>query len=521
MAAREQPRYRAWRLTCGTLAAATVIACATILGACRPDAPRDAAKRPAQSPANDASTAPNKPNIIFLTVDTLRADHLPIYGYGRETAPSVDALAGRAVIFNNAVVPRGSTRPSYASILTGLYPFHHGVRSNGTVLHDDLDTLAEILKRAGYHTAAFVSNFVLMGEQSGCNQGFDVYDDRLGEREANRNNYERAAPGTLAAVLDWLADDPPHPFFLFTNFIDPHGPYRPPDRLREHFNSKQTRELSEQQIPPYQQTPGTRDYYDFVDRYDAEIRLVDEALGMLITELVVRGLWDNALVVFVADHGESLGEHGIYFEHHMHVYEETVRVPLVIRLPKPSPLHVRLNVQRRDALVSPMDLTPTVLDFLAIKPNRVLDGRSMMPLLRGEDPSPRMMLLEFPSTATSYMSLPDEYAVRSAAHKLIRVFDADTGAIQKESVFDIARDPLEQQLIEFDADNPDHRRLGDALDRFVAEVNSYQLPFTVTEYEMPLSERGRFVRKRNADRKVKTLTEDQIDKLRSLGYVRD
>ena len=119
------------------------------------------------------------------------------------------------------------------------------------------------------------------------------------------------------------------------------------------------------------------------------------------------------------------------------------------------------------------------------------------------------------------MSLPDEYAARSATHKLIRIFDADTGVLQEQNVYHIARDPLEQQLIEFNDEDPDHHTLGAALDEMIAEVRSYELPFTVTEYEMPLSERGRFVRKRNADRRVKTLTEDQIDKLRSLGYVRD
>ncbi|MHC4064639.1 MAG: sulfatase-like hydrolase/transferase, partial [Planctomycetota bacterium] len=122
-----------------------------------------------ESPASKAADArPARPNIIFLTVDTLRADHLELYGYSRQTMPTVAALADRATVFDNAVVPRGSTRPSYASMLTGRYPFRHGVRSNGAVLHENITTLTERLQAHGYHTAGFVSNFVLVGEQSGC-----------------------------------------------------------------------------------------------------------------------------------------------------------------------------------------------------------------------------------------------------------------------------------------------------------------------------------------------------------------
>jgi len=122
------------------------------------------ARRP---PAPREDRDAERPNVILLTVDTLRADHMGLYGYGRDTMPAVEEFARTAVVFENAVVPRGSTRPSYASMLTGLYPHHHGVRSNATVLHDEVVTLQELLGEAGYHTAGFVSNFVLIGELSG------------------------------------------------------------------------------------------------------------------------------------------------------------------------------------------------------------------------------------------------------------------------------------------------------------------------------------------------------------------
>ncbi len=256
---------------------------------------------------NDSKTSITRPNIIFFTVDTLRADHLRLYGYPRETMPTVSAFAKSALIFDNAVVPRGSTRPSYASMLTGLYPFHHGVRSNGAVLHNDITTLPEILRKNGYHTAAFVSNFVLISELSGLSQGFDVYDDRLDDRGRDQPNIERIAAHTLNAIMEWLATEPPQPFFLFINVIDPHGPYDPPDKFRGLYPTKKQRNLTMTQIPKSQLYEGITNFYDYVNRYDAEIRYVDEIFAALVYELKNRNLWDSSLFVFTADHGESMG----------------------------------------------------------------------------------------------------------------------------------------------------------------------------------------------------------------------
>jgi arylsulfatase A-like enzyme len=454
------------------------------------------------------------PNIIMLTVDTLRADHMALYGYQRETMPAVQAFADTAVVFDNAVVPRGSTRPSYASMLTGLYPFHHGVRCNGSVLNADLVTLPEVLQAVGYHTAGFVSNFVLVGELSGFDQGFDVYDDRVEEREPNRPNYERTAANTLRAILQWLASDPPKPFFLFTNFIDPHGPYHPPQRFREMFHSTEQRQLSDEDIPAYQRIEGEHNYFDYVDRYDGEIRYVDEALGLLIEQLKAQGLWDDAVVIFTADHGESMGEHGIYFTHHLHVWEETVRVPLVVRLPQ------TLSPRRVQSLCSPMDLMPTLLEYLHITPAGQFDGRSLLPLMEGETGDNRTVFLEFPNVATPQASYPDEYAVRTQTHKLIRVYDPTNGRLEMQAVFDVATDPNEQKPIPFDATDLTHRRLAERFDSILAELHTYKLPFTLTVYEMPNDQRSEFVHSRPASKRlVKPLTEDQIDKLRSLGYV--
>ncbi len=479
-------------------------------------------------PAADVTRPSQKPNIILLTVDTLRADHMALYGYARDTMPAIGRFARTAVVFDNAVVPRGSTRPSYASMLTGLYPFHHGVRSNATVLHNDLTTLSETLKSAGYHTAGFVSNFVLLGEMSGFGQGFDVYDDRMEERESGRPNYERTARNTLEAILAWLNADPPQPFFLFTNFIDPHGPYQPPGRFGKLYRSGKMRRLDPNDIPAYQLVEGQLNYFDYVDRYDGEIRYTDEVMGILIDELKRKGLWDDALVVFTADHGESMGEHGIYFEHHLQVYEETMHVPLAIRLPDalgsphgPTTTQGDGGPRRVRSLCSPMDLPPTILAAIDLSTEAELDGRSLLTLMQGGQDEDRALWLEFPDVATPQESLPDIYAIRTATHKLMRILAPNTTKVLQQAVFDLAADRLEQRVIPFNAQDPLHRQLAKQFDSMLTRVHRYDVPFALTVYEMPMSQRPGFIDARREKGKtiVKPLTTDQIERLRGLGYV--
>ena len=502
--------------------AVAVVCCVAAL--CSAPSCGDSGKRAEDGAAGD--TTPPRPNIIVLTVDTLRADHLRLYGYPRDTMPGIEALATAAAVFDTAVVPRGSTRPSYASMLTGLYPFHHGVRSNGRVLHADVPTLAETLRAAGYHTAAFVSNFVLLGEMSGLAQGFDVYDDRLGEQQHGAlpggpggASYERTAANTAAAILRWLDANPPQPFLLFVNFIDPHGPYRPPDHYRTLFQSDRVRLLDPSAIPPYAREPDTLNFYDYVDRYDGEIRLVDDAIAEIVNTLRARGVWDGAVVVFTADHGEGFGEHAQLFEHHWHLWEETTRVPLVVRLP------IRRGAgtaaRRIHGVASPLDLAPTLLSYLGLHPDGRLDGIDLLPALRGAELPDRAFFIEFPAVATPFMAHADVFAVRAASRKLVRTDNPQTGEMLSQVFFDIAKDPFEQQGIAYDGGDPAHRRLAVALDEMVREVRSTVLPFPVVEYEMPLQERPAFMagRATDAGRTTRSLTPAQVEALRALGYV--
>ena len=464
--------------------------------------------------ANDSEpiSAFPRPNIIFLTVDTLRADHMALYGYERDTMPAIEAFAKTSVVFDNAVVPRGSTRPSYASMLTGLYPYRHGVHANRIELHADLPTLQESLKSAGYHTAAFVSNFVLIKELSGFAQGFDVYDDFVDEKETNRNYYERTGARTLAAILKWLNSGPPEPFFLFTNFIDPHGPYRPPETYREMFQSERRRGVPIDEIPPYQVYGDRLNYYDYVDRYDGEIGFTDAVLGLLIAELKSKGLWDNAIVVFTADHGESLGEHGLYFHHQLHLWEETVRVPMVIRIPGLT------EPGRSFDLCSPMDLPATLYEYLGLQSEEHLNGKSLLPMLRGEDDLTRSLLIEAPRIRKQ--GTIGAFAIRTRTHKLIQVEDMKDKTIVRLDVYDVANDPLEQNRIAFDPNVNVHRELRTELDQALTNLWSYKLPFKPKIYYVPNEERFDFVFGRLQTTEQQEFTPDQAEQLRSLGYVR-
>jgi len=441
---------------------------------------------------------------------------MELYGYPRRTMPAVSAFAKTAVVFDNAVVPRGTTRPSYASMLTGLYPVHHGVRCNSVVLHEDNVTLPELLKGAGYHTAAFVSNGLMDEKLSGINQGFDVYVCDEGDGGS------RTAKSMIPALLEWLDAGPPQPFFLFTNFIDPHGPYDPPERFRKRFRSQQTRMLTRDQIPPPIYVEGQLNHFDYVDRYDGDILYTDEFLGRAMAKLKDKGLWDEAFVVFTADHGECMGQHGRYYRHYPMVWEETMHVPLAIRLPGSVAKHNGISPGRVRGLCSPMDLPPTLLAYLGMSCDVKFDGRSLLPLMRGAGDDGRALLMEFPAFLRMRGIKPGVYGLRSATHKLIRLANETTGQTVRQVVFDLTTDRAEQAPIAFDPKLPVHRDLSGRLDPLLDHVRTYEPPFKPVVYERPsLAGRHPFLeRKRKAGKIIlKAMPKEQIERLRALGYL--
>ncbi len=298
-------------------------------------------------------------NVLIVTFDTTRADHIGVFGNDRVATPAVDGLAAEGVAFTNAHASIPLTLPSHTTILTGLYPTGHGIRDNGLfILSDEVVTLAERLKEVGYATAASISGFPLV-ERFNLDQGFDFYDDDLrrqdedflGRRPRRPSLYfeERQAGRTNEAILPWLAEHASQPFFAWVHYYDPHRPWNAP--------------------APYDEL-----YAD--DPYLAEIAYTDEALGQLLDKLRELGVYDDTLVVMTADHGEGLGEHN-ESTHSLLNYETTLRVPMVIRPPG------GMEPLRTADLVAGVDVTPTVLDALGLEVPESLHGHSLAGYLSG------------------------------------------------------------------------------------------------------------------------------------------
>jgi len=307
---------------------------------------------------------------LLVTVDTLRADRLSAYGSRRGLDPHLDRLARESAVFASAWAPTSFTRPSVAALLTGRHPVELGVHTNSSPLPSGVSTLATTLRESGWRTGAVVSNWILR-EASGLARGFEVYDDRYPQAEAARGIPERIAPATTRAalsLLDRLLADPRGGVFLWVHYQDPHGPYTPPPSLRRRFLERERAEPdggrvlpaspdngAHGAIPRYQLLDEARAVAFYRAGYDAEVAFVDRWIGRLLEGIRKRGLYGDAVVVFAADHGESLGEGDFWFAHGELLSDVLVRVPVFVRAPG---LAAGL---RRTEVVSLRDLHATLL----------------------------------------------------------------------------------------------------------------------------------------------------------------
>ncbi len=348
---------------------------ASVSGPAEPAEPAESAERPAVAAAWREAVGDLSPegwSVVLITIDTLRADRLGCYGYADIETPHLDRLAGEGILFENAVTTVPFTLPAHSSIMTGAYPPVHGVRENvGYALDERLPTLAEDMSAVGRRTGGFISAFVLDGRW-GIDRGFERYYDEFKVQDMGTLNIasvQREGTETMEQAETWLDDVAGSPFFLWLHLFEPHDPYEAP----EPFASR------------YPKRP-----------YDAEVAYTDSLVGRLREMLEGRNLLDRTLLVVTGDHGEGLGDHGEYF-HGFFVYDSTVRVPLIVRLPEG-----RLGGRRVDAAVSHVDLRPTILDALGLSSPPVdsrQSGRSLVPLLLGLDDGERVVYSE------SYYSL--------------------------------------------------------------------------------------------------------------------
>ena len=293
-------------------------------------------------------------NVLLITLDTTRADHLPAYGYTALRAPNLDRFAGESFVFDDAFAQVPLTLPSHVSMMTGRLPISHGVRDNaGFVLNQKEITLAEILKGAGYATGAFVSAAVVESQWQ-LNQGFDTYDDRfqsVPDQDANPDDIQQRRAGeTEARFEDWLQSHRDGKFLAWVHYYDPHDPYDPPEPYKTEYASHP---------------------------YDGEIAYTDEIFGKLMATLEAWHLKDRTIIVLTADHGEGLGEHNEQV-HGMFLYNTTMHVPLFIYVPGSGS-------RRIDGVVRHIDLAPTILDLLGMETPAEMQGVSLIGKINGTE----------------------------------------------------------------------------------------------------------------------------------------
>jgi arylsulfatase A-like enzyme len=359
--------------------------------------------------------------VVLITCDTLRADRLGAYGYEAPVSPRLDAFAAEGVVFESAYSSAPWTRPALSSLMTGRYAEEVGAApGNLRMMPASVETLAERIAAHGIPTAAVVSNGLIRRppERAGdvdLAQGFGHYDDTMTAREKNRDMPERPAGDTTRAAMLWLADHEGRgggPFFLWVHYQDPHGPYTPPPEVAQQFerplgeNEREDAPLPAgtsmrgfRQIPRYQvlEQPGGRLEQRpriYRDRYDAEIAHFDAELGRLLAWLRAQAWYEDSLVIFSADHGESLGERDYWFCHGENVQREVLRVPLIVRYPRglSGPrAALRDGFSRVDALVGHVDLWPTVLAALGLPES----GSRGIALTGAELPAERVLAQSF------------------------------------------------------------------------------------------------------------------------------
>ena len=291
-----------------------------------------------------------QPNVVVITIDTLRADHLGCYGYKQIRTPNIDALAAESARFERAYTPVPVTLPAHTAIFTGTYPTLSGMHDfSGNKLNATQPTLASVLKQQGYVTGAVIGSAVL-DSRFGLNRGFDFYYDHFDFSRLQESNLEEMErPGNIVAdvALDWLSNNHTSRFFLWMHLYDPHYPYRPPAPYSEQYKDRP---------------------------YDGEIAFADAQVGRLIAYLKAKALYSNTLIVLSGDHGESLGEHGEK-THGFFIYNATLHVPVIVHLPGTATARVVPE------LASLADLMPTVLQALKIEVPSQVQGRSLLALL--------------------------------------------------------------------------------------------------------------------------------------------
>ena len=427
--------------------------------------------------------------MILISLDTVRADHLSLYGYGRETTPELEALADECLVFEQAYTTAPWTQPAHMSLFTGLYPMQHEVQGRDTALADAIPTLAERLREAGYRTAGFYSPGWI-DERYGFGRGFDLFRPHEGGAQADRH------------LREWMEEQTgDEPFFLFLHVFDAHNepldvpgglPYDAPGEFATTFLPDARERLagiSPKDLWTGAVEPTPEQLEAIVALYDGGLRYVDHLVGTWVAAWRRRGILDRALLIVTSDHGEPLGQRDGKLRGHGQMWEEGLHVPLVLRLPAghpAAPPSIPAGGLRRTEPVSLVDVVPTVLEVLGLDPAPALPGRSLL----GERAPPLALVAQHPSWSVARYG-PYKYVVPARQRQSGR-----------EKIYHLERDRGEERPLEREGDAAVFERVRAELGPLLGRASPLFLPRAQVQRAAPLDAEG-------------------LARLRNLGYAGD
>jgi len=378
----------------------------------------------------------DKPNIILITLDTTRADHLPAYGYPDVKTPYLDSLANRGILFELCSTSSPLTLPSHCSMMTGLYPTYHGVRVNGnTALSGEHLTLAELLAQQGYKCGAFIGAFVLDGRW-GLKQGFHHYDDQFDLKKYKQLDLalvQRPGNEVVDAALSWLEEQNENPFFAWIHLYDPHTPYEPPEPYFSEYNTGR------------------------FGLYDGEIAFTDEQVGRCVSWMEENGLEKNTIIVIMGDHGEGLGSHG-ELAHGYYIYDYAIQVPFLIVTPFEKFQNIRIPSQVRT-----IDIYPTLLEMVGIGVPEENQGESLLDMIFHPNKNKNHYAYSESLSPNIHYGWSPLYSLRNSQYKYI---DAP-----RAELYNLSKDPEELNNVK-DKFPKIAQKFKESLDKVIEQTSS-------------------------------------------------